>query len=839
MALQQGKSGAEADKFYLPMHAVNMAVMAAMLYWHCYGLWKHLGVALEPLDNLLMTFYEGGLMNEYKMKAFIILMTFLMTIVRSGGTTKKSWTFIIVLIVLGLAVFLVPFLGNIPFIVTSIAGYIMLIFGFGLLGRKSGALRGANNDDQETFEQCDRLIETDDSINFRTRYKYKGKWHNGWVNVVNPYRASLIMGLPGAGKSYAIYYPFIDQAIRKGYTAFLYDYKFDDLTQIVYNKWLQYYPGKWKTQPKLGLDGKPLTDAEGHAVTEKVYIPPKDAPQFCILNFDDPRKSMRCNPLNPKYLKDTADANEVADIIMKNVNPKGETKEDFFSMSAKVYVAALVWLLKKYNDGAYCTFPHLIELMGKDYQKVFKILQKDNELATMIRPFASALEKRALEQLEGQIASATIPLLKFPSPMLYWALTGDDFELDLNNPDAPKIICMGNNPDRQAIYGTALALYTSRIFKVINHKYNAAGKRNRKCIILLDELPTIFIKGLDNLIATARSNKVAIVLGAQDKSQLVRDYSRDEATVIFNTVGNIFAGQVNGETARDLSASFGKEFREQGSETTGGQSDTITRSFQLQELLPQSRIETLSQGEFCGRIADDAAAPIAKKLFCGKVVVDTKARSREEERYLKTPEVGLKYFDFEKVERDVRKDAEQESRMFIEEELRTKHQKIKIADPYYNLPSDLEVDEIVEETWTSMDDAQREAFICKVIEARKEEHMKELIYDNYKNIQGDIDRMFEFYHVDEEDEVEDDGDGGGGDGEGRADVETGNVNDDDFVRENMADDYGVYPNAVEETAEDSVLRATLASFDALVGDGDPDLVTDTPPEEEWPEESEL
>ncbi len=766
----QGLSGKEADKMYLPMFITGVLLMLVMLYWHCYSIWSaaaaKAGVSLAAIDDMLVRINKGGFFGEYKMKGVILLIVFLHTIVRSGGTTKKSWTFILTILAVGLILFFIPYLGAWPFFFTSVVGYILLIAGFGLLGRKARGAKPASNDNAETFDQCEQLIETEDSINFKTRYKYKGKWHNGWVNVVNPYRASIIMGLPGSGKSFAIYYPFIDQMVRKGYSLFIYDYKFDDLTQIVYNKWLQYYPGKWVEEVRKGPDGKPILKEDGRPVTATTYVPPENAPQFCILNFDDPRKSMRCNPLNPKYLKDTADANEVADIIMKNVNPKGETKEDFFSMSAKVYVAALVWLLKKYNNGIYCTFPHLIELMGKDYQKVFKILQQDNELATMIRPFASALEKRALEQLEGQIASATIPLLKFPSPMLYWALTGDDFELDINNPDAPKIICMGNNPDRQAIYGTALALYTSRIFKVINHKYNAAGKRNLKCGVLLDELPTIFIKGLDNLIATARSNKVAIVLGAQDKSQLVRDYSREEATVIFNTVGNIFAGQVNGETARDLSASFGKEFRVQESETTGGSSDTVNRSYQLQELLPQSRIETLSQGEFCGRIADDFGAPIDKKLFCGHVVVDVKERGREEKAYKKIPYVGERYFNFDAVERDIRENFEKEALEDLDYLIREEHFRLQQEDPYYNYPSDMEIDSLVDERWKAMTDEDRAKYREDLIRRRKEAHMHEFITDNYEKVQKDIDRMFDAYRdvLDEGDE----GEGGGGDGQASA-----------------------------------------------------------------------
>jgi len=759
---QQGLTGKEADKLYLPMFIFGIVLILVNIYWNSYGLLYRNGLVWPGLDEILIKVDHGGhgLMGEYRLKLLALILVFAHCIVRSGATTKMSWARIIAITAVGLAVFFCPYLGDWAFIVTTMTGYFLLIAGFSLIGRKGLRFNEASNDAEETFKQCDRLIETEDSVNIPTRYKYKGKMHNGWINLVNVFRATVIMGLPGAGKSYAIYYAFIDQMIRKKFTMFLYDYKFDDLTKIVYNKWMQYYPGKYEMLDRKDQDGNVVLDAKGKPIKEKTYVPPESAPQFCILNFDDPRKSLRCNPLNPKYLKDTSDAHEVAEIIMKNVNPKGEAKEDFFSMSAKVYIAALVWLLKKYKNGAYCTFPHLIELMGKDYQKVFQILQQDSELDTMIRPFASALEKKALEQLEGQIASATIPLLKFPSPMLYWALSGDDFELDINNPDAPKIICMGNNPDRQAIYGTALALYTSRIFKVINHKRNAAGKRNLPCGVLLDELPTIFIKGLDNIIATARSNKVAAVLGAQDKSQLVRDYGREEATVIFNTVGNIIAGQVNGETARDLSATFGKEFRSQESETMGGSSDTIQRSFQLQELLPQSRIESLSQGVFCGRVADDVKAPIKEKLFCGAIRINKKARDKEEESFVDIPDIGAKYFGEERVHREVQSRPEYYCTRYLAEKKMEEDQRRSEVDMYYNPLPEHMIYEAAEKEYRDMTDEEKEKLLQAVIKYHQDLNRTNMITDNYMRIRSEIDMMFHEYGLDDE-EGADDGDGDG------------------------------------------------------------------------------
>jgi hypothetical protein len=160
-----------------------------------------------------------------------------------------------------------------------------------------------------------------------------------------------------------------------------------------------------------------------------------------------------------------------------------------------------------YQGGRYCTFPHAIELLNKKYADVFTILRSYPELENYLSPFVDAWESDAQEQLQGQIASAKIPLSRMISPALYWVMTGDDFSLDINNPKEPKILVVGNNPDRQNIYSAALGLYNSRIVKLINKKGQL------KSSVIIDELPTIYFRGLDNLIATARSNKVAVLLG--------------------------------------------------------------------------------------------------------------------------------------------------------------------------------------------------------------------------------------------------------------------------------------------------------------------------------------
>ena len=278
-----------------------------------------------------------------------------------------------------------------------------------------------------------------------------------------------------------------------------------------------------------------------------------------------------------------------------------------------ILFAAIIWYLRIYQDGKYCTFPHAIELLNRRYEDVFPILTSYPELENYLSPFMDAWQGGAMEQLAGQIASAKIPLSRMISPQLYWVMSDSEFTLDINNPDEPKILCVGNNPDRQNIYGAALGLYNSRIVKLINKK----GKL--KSAVIIDELPTIYFKGLDNLIATARSNKVAVCLGFQDFSQLKRDYGDKEAAVVMNTVGNIFSGQVVGETAKTLSERFGKILQKR------------------QSVTPASKISTLTQGMFVGAVADNFNERIEQKIFHCEIVVDAEKVKREEQAYKPIP----------------------------------------------------------------------------------------------------------------------------------------------------------------------------------------------------------
>lgn len=596
----------------------GIVLMGLSCYWQLGPMMAAMGWT-NKYFNMAMLLFKEYFSQPMKIKTFVFIMIACSAAFRIGKKVNKSWKHILSYSAVGTALFFIIPGDPVIYTLSSFTGMSLCIYGYSLIFRK---LKDEEiPDEDEGFLQNEKLIETKDSVNIPFVYMYKGKERKGWIDCINPYRASMVLGSPGSGKSFAIYNAFIEQQLRKGFTMFLYDYKFPDLTERV------------------------LTEIAYQAKHEDLWKDMKKKPHLYIINFDDPMKSNRCNPIHHSYITDPADTTEIADLVFKNINKGGDGKGfDFFNESAKVYLDALVWFLANYDPdaiydeadgqtvigsrsnytkkGIYCTFPHVIEMMAYNYQKVFQVLQFTKGLEAKISPFASALEGGAMEQLQGQIASAQIPMGKFVSPALYWVMTGDDFTLDINNPEDPKIVCMGNNPDRQTIYGTTLALYTSRMFKLINHKHKL------KSSVLLDELPTIFIKGLDNLIATARSNKVAITWGAQDKSQMRRDYGDKEGEVIFTTTGNCFSGSVEGRTAEDISKNFGKEYKRKVSESIGEDSNSKSISYQLEDILPASKISDMTQGTFCGWVKDNFGQIIRRKKFYGAITVDGERNKR-------------------------------------------------------------------------------------------------------------------------------------------------------------------------------------------------------------------
>ena len=600
--------------------AVSIFLLVVHVYVYCYPSITAWHLNLEVIDRILVNFNNTtGIFNCILWSKLLAVLLLAVSCLGTHGVKgeKITWPKIYAALVAGCALFFLnwwllelplPHMANTAFyIFTLTAGYLALLMSGLWMSRiyRHNLMEDVFNMENESFMQETRLMENEYSVNLPTRFYYKKRWNNGFVNIVNIFRACMVIGTPGSGKSYAIVNSYIRQLIAKGFAIYIYDYKFDDLSTIAYNSLL-------KNMDKYEIK-----------------------PRFYVINFDDPRRSHRCNPINPEFMTDISDAYEASYTIMLNLNRTWIEKQgDFFVESPIILLAAIIWYLKIYKNGIYCTFPHAVELLNKPYSDLFTILTSYPELENYLSPFMDAWKGNAQDQLQGQIASAKIPLTRMISPQLYWVMTGNDFSLDINNPKEPKLLCVGNNPDRQNIYSAALGLYNSRIVKLINKK------KQLKCAVIIDELPTIYFRGLDNLIATARSNKVGVLLGFQDFSQLTRDYGEKESKVIQNTVGNIFSGQVVGETAKTLSERFGKVLQQRQSVSINRQDVSTSINTQLDSLIPASKIANLSQGTFVGAVADNFDERIEQKIFHAEIVVDHTKISAEEKAYQKIPVIN-------------------------------------------------------------------------------------------------------------------------------------------------------------------------------------------------------
>lgn len=482
------------------------------------------------------------------------------------------------------------------------------------------------NDASEEFPQNETLVQNEYSIHFQTLYAYKGVWRRGLINIINPFRSVIVLGLQGSGKTFAVLIQALWQSLYKGYVTYVYDFKFPDLTLEAYNAYR-------KTIDENTYAWTPKDQLAGRKRKNDPLIP-----KFYVLNFDDIEYSHRCNPIEPGGMTDVMDAYEAAQTVMLNLNRTWAQKQgEFFPESAINFLTSVLWYLRtvslKYRDlhaaesarpagqqnpdvlatcarlAECCTFPHTLEFINRRYDETFALMERYPEVEIYVRPFIDARDGGAMEQLEGQISSVRIPMARLSSPTLYWVMTGSDFTLDINNPAEPKILCTGNNPERTAIYGTAFSLYTARLMKLVNRK----GRL--KSALFWDELPTMFLKGLDMLIATARSNKVATWLGIQDFEQLTRDYGEKEAKVIMNLGANIFSGTVVYETAEKLSRRFGKTNQTKESITYSKNDTTINVSQQLTEMIPAAKISRLKQGEFVGQFVDNFGEEFDLKTF--------------------------------------------------------------------------------------------------------------------------------------------------------------------------------------------------------------------------------
>jgi len=616
--MQTGENEQALTKILDMTRMISILLLLLHFYFYCYAAFHDWRLTSRISDRILANLVRTGLFNQFHHSKLLAILFLIISLVGAKGKKDRKVTYRIALGVLaaGLILFFAGYflLGlhsnhetkAILYMASTALGYLFILTGgtyFSRIFRHTGSNDPFGRRDMG-FPQEERLLTNEYSINIPAEYVYQGKTRCSWINIINPFRGLLILGNPGSGKTYFVIQHIIKQQIQKGFSMVVYDFKYDDLSRIAYNYFLKH----------------------------KEVFPGQSG--FYNIAFDDLACTHRCNPLAAPTLFEITDAAESARTILLGLNKQWvEHQGEFFQESAISFVTALIWFLRQYKQGKFCTWPHVIELAQVNYRKLFSILRTQPEIGALINPFVNALLHGAFEQLEGQIASATVSLAKLSSPSLYYVLTGNDFTLDINNPQCPKIVCLGNSPQRTHIYGAVLSVYINTITRLTNRK----GRH--PMAIILDEFSTIIANSIDSTVATGRSNKIAVTIAFQDASQPRLAYGKEFADVVLNTCGNLISGQVVGDTAKFVSDRFGKISQEKESTTHTATDTNITRSTQLEEAVPAARIASLSSGEFVGMVADNPDQQIMLKGFHCKILNDHATLQKEENNYCKLPKV--------------------------------------------------------------------------------------------------------------------------------------------------------------------------------------------------------
>lgn len=695
-------SKGEYEKMYIASIVFAVVILLANLYYYCHPLLQPHGMTFSSIDELILKLHRSGAFSSsLKTKGIAMLLLFLCSIIRSGKGRKVETGLLAGVGVISLALYIIPFNNTLVYLLSTLSGATGLVWTFAMLGRLFAGFHEHENDLKESFQQEDRPYPSEWAVILKTKYRYKKTLHDGYITVGNPFRGTLVVGSAGSGKSFSVFTPFIEQMIEHGYTMMLYDFKMPDLTKVVYNALLR-YQNNYKTTP-----------------------------QFYCINFQEPLKSNRCNPIAAEYLTDIIDASETARVVMEALN-KGNEKKDFFWMSAQQYIGICLWLLRIYTpaggkQGDWCDFPHLIELINQDYTKVLAIVKQQPALDGKARVFVDALEANAQDQLQGQIASARIPLNDIASPALYWVLSGNDFNLDINDPEEPKILCIGNDPNRQQVYGAALSLFTFRVIKRVNRK----GKL--PCAIMMDELPTISVQGLDGLMATARSNKVAVVLGIQDLSQIKADYGDKVADKILALPANVFVGSSSVTTAERYSKEFGKEFRRQESQTRSIDSESVNISFHEEEIMPIRKITSLPRGTFIGKVAVDNGEEITQPFFCGSIQIDMEEYQRKEREAQEIPDLS----DFEIGDLWSQISRPEIGRIYLRDYLSERVRK-EWRRAFRFLYKEEDLQQEVERRISAMSDEECEKILREMLPSLEEKEINRIIENKYYSIKDEI-----------------------------------------------------------------------------------------------------
>jgi len=500
---------------------------------------------------------------------------------------------------------------NIVYMLLSIVGATTMHVALDNISKliKTGLGKDKWNVEAESFLQPQKIKTNDYSVNIPMQFYYHGRVHDGWLNIDNPFRGTMVIGTPGSGKTFSIIEPFIRQLLAKEFTMCLYDYKHPDLGKIAY-----YHYQLNKQEGRLQNYG------------------------FHVINIDNVEKSRRINPLRADYITSQADASETAAGLI-NALQKGSKQDgssQFFTESAVNFLASCIYFLSIYEDGKYSSLPHLLSFINREYEEIFTMLFSEPELHSLLTPFMSVFKAKEWGQLEGQVGTLRIYISRLATKETYWVFSGNDFNLKISDQNEPSIMVMANSTNTEEVNSACYSVILNRMNRLINTKHN------KPSAIIADEVPTIFMHKIEGLIATARSNKVAVVLGLQELPQFRKQYGKDTADTITSVIGNILAGSLrNKETIDWLERLFGKTRQLNESITIDRERTSKQLSERLDALIPAGKIASLKSGQIVGILASEAEEkfdPVytTSAVNC-KVNLDLNALKKEAQYYTDLP----------------------------------------------------------------------------------------------------------------------------------------------------------------------------------------------------------
>ena len=665
--------------------------------------------ALDFLGGVITNVHSRlGRLSMYQFLPYSKIVTVMLVIITCIGTKNKKqiefdarkmvfWPISIGLVLVTVSVFLYScdwktrvwlLRTNIwLYMVASLIGTILIHIALDNVSKyfKDGMLKDRFNFENESFEQTEEYVDNKYSVNIPMRYYYKGRFRKGWINIINPFRGTWVVGTPGSGKTFSVIEPYIRQHSAKGFAMVVYDYKFPTLATKLY-----YHYKKNQQQDKT----------------------PKGC-RFNIINFVNVEYSRRVNPIQQKYISNLAAAQETAETLIESLQKgqkgSGGGSDQFFQTSATNFLAACIYFFVNYGKkpydehgneleaqyeedpdthhkrltgrvfakghlgekehivepaywkGKYSDMPHVLSFLNRDYSEIFEVLETDPEVYPLMAPFMTAKKNNAMEQLEGMIGTLRVQTSRLATKEAYWVFSGDDFDLKVSDPKNPSYLLIANDPEMESIIGALNALILNRLVTRVN---SGQGK-NVPVSIIVDELPTLYFHKIDRLIGTARSNKVAVTLGFQELPQLEADYGKVGKDKIITTVGNVISGSARSKDTLDwLSGDiFGKVVQLKKGITIDRDRTSINLNENLDSLVPASKISDMASGWICGQTARDftvtktgrkGAMDIQKaeefktsKFFC-KTNFNMDEIKAEEEDYKNFP--LPKFYDFGSVD---------------------------------------------------------------------------------------------------------------------------------------------------------------------------------------------